>query len=309
MNRKYPLLLLIALLSFALRANCQESEDMPAPIAKAYLDQSYPGSSPKIFAKDYLTKDCGIYANVTFHPDLTTVCWTPNSTNDSIYKMGLFVGEKKNHQWLPFEEVRFLHPSYGHRSPYFSLDGQRLYFQGYLTSNEGWDQFERFYYLEKRGATWSDAVLLDTLFNKYAIHWQFSLDKQNNLFFSGDLRGVENTGGIYYSCFYKGSYHEPVFLFSNQDYGDAVFGPAISPAADYLLFARIHPRGSSNPRIFSIYVSFWKNETGWEEPKDLGEHLLMDANQPRISPDGKYIFFVGNDGYSYWVDSRILERI
>ncbi|RLD55259.1 MAG: hypothetical protein DRI97_09860 [Bacteroidetes bacterium] len=307
MNRIYPLLLLIALLSFTSRANCQESGDMRISDAASYLGQAYPGFTPKIFAKDYLNKDCGIYANVSFQPDLTTVCWTPNSSNDSIYRMGLFIGEKKDHQWLPYQEIRFLDSLHGHRSPYFSLDGKRLYFQGYLTSNEGWDQFERFYYVKMKGDAWSDPVLLDTLFNKYTVHWQFSLDRQNNLYFSGDLRGIENTGGIYCSSYEKGSFIEPVLLFSNQDYGDAVFGPAVSPSADYLLFARIHPRGSTNPRIFSIYVSFRNDESYWEKPMDLGGLLLMDANQPRISPDGKYIFFVGNDGFSYWVDSRILE--
>ena len=94
---------------------------------------------------------------------------------------------------MPYEEIRFLNADYGHRSPFFSADGKQLYFQGFLTNNEGWDQFERFYYVEKIEESWSDPVLLDTLFNKYAVHWQFSLDRQNNLYFSGDLRGVENT--------------------------------------------------------------------------------------------------------------------
>jgi len=310
MNKSPLLPLLLALLSLAAIANSQGSENMRSGAApSSYLDQPYPGNTPEIFARTYLAKECGIYANATFHPDLNMVCWTPNSSNDSLYKMGLFVGERKNNTWLPYEEIRFLNADYGHRSPFFSTDGKRLYFQGFLTSNEGWDQFEKFYYVEKIGKRWSDPVLLDTLFNKYAVHWQFSLDKQNNLYFSGDLRGVENTGGIYCSSYENGSYQEPVLLFSSQQYGDAVFGPAVSPAADYLLFARVHPRGSSNPRIFSIYVSFRNAESQWEEPLDLGELLLMDANQPRISPDGKYIFFVGNDGYSYWIDSSILESM
>ena len=83
-------------------------------------------------------------------------------------------------------------------------------------------------------------------------------------------------------------------IFSNNDFEEAVFGPAISPEGDYLLFARIHPRGSKNPRIFSIYISFQKSENKWSVPRDLGEISNMDANQPRISPDNKYIFFVGN---------------
>ena len=46
-----------------------------------------------------------------------------------------------------------------------------------------------------------------------------------------------------------------------------------------------------------------------EEPQDLGEPLMMDANQLRISPDGKYIFFVANNGFSYCLDSLIRERL
>jgi Tol biopolymer transport system component len=150
--------------------------------------------------------------------------------------------------------------------------------------------------------------LLDTIFNKYAVHWQFSLDKKNNLYFGGDLRGKENSGGIYFSKYQEGKYLEPVLIFKNIELNEAVFGPAISPMGDYILFARIHPRGSTNPRIFSIYISFRKSEYAWTEPKELGEKLKMDGNQPRISPDGRYIFFIGNDGMSYWVDAKIIDE-
>jgi Tol biopolymer transport system component len=144
------------------------------------------------------------------------------------------------------------------------------------------------------------------MLNKFAIHWQFSLDSENNLYFGGDLRGVEGTGGIYCSKFVKGKYQQPKLIFSNKEYGEAVFGPAISPDNTYLLFARVHPRGSSNPRIFSIYISFRKDDNGWTKPLELGEKLNMDGNQPRISPDGRYIFFIRNDGQAYWVDAKII---
>ncbi len=98
-------------------------------------------------------------------------------------------------------------------------------------------------------------------------------------------------------------------IFKNTVLSDAVFGPAISPDGSYILFARIHPRGSTNPRIFSIYISFKNIDNSWTEPRDLGERLKMDGNQPRISPDGKYIFFIGNDGLSYWVSAKIIEEL
>jgi len=141
------------------------------------------------------------------------------------------------------------------------------------------------------------------------MHWQFSLDHENNLYFGGDLRGVESTGGIYCSRFVHGKYQKPELIFSNQNYGEAVFGPAISPRNEFLIFARVHPRGSANPRIFSIYISFLKENGGWTEPRELGEKLNRDGNQPRISPDGKYIFFVGSDSQAYWMDAKIIKDL
>jgi Tol biopolymer transport system component len=57
-----------------------------------------------------------------------------------------------------------------------------------------------------------------------------------------------------------------------------------------------------------MYVSFKNKDDSWTEPYDLGDILKMDANQPSISPDGKYIFFISN-GQTFWVDTKIIEEL
>jgi len=286
---------------------CAQNTDFPL-LKGPYLGQEPPGMKPEIFAPNIFGPKDLVYANVTFAPDFTEACWTPNNGDTTQYHGGIMITQFSQGKWTVPSEVEFLDNDYSHRSPFYSYDGQRLYFQGYLRSNQGWDQEEKFYFVEKTSKGWTKPQLLDTIFNKYAVHWQFSLDRDHNLYFGGDLRGVENSGGIYFSKFVEGRYQEPVLIFGNAKYGEAVFGPVISPENDYLVFARVHPRGSTNPRIFSLYISFGKGEDDWSEPAELGEKLNMDGNQPRISPDGKYLFFVGNDSRAYWVDARIIEQ-
>ena len=304
---KKPIVLSCLLLVTSLTIYAQQS-DFPKQTG-IYLGQKPPGLTPTIFAPEIVITEHRVYANVTFNPELTEVCWTPNSADTTFWHGGiLFSMIKNNGVWSEPKEIRFLSEGYNHRSPYFGLNGRRLYFQGYQTIHQGWDQKEKFYFVEKTSQGWSEPILLDSIFNKYVVHWQFSLDSDNNLYFGGDLRGIENSGGIYCSKFVNGKYWEPELIFSNQQYGEAVFGPAISPDGSYILFARVHPRGSTNPRIFSIYICFQVGEDGWTKPLELGEKLNMDGNQPRISPDGKYIFFVGNDSQAYWVDAKIIEE-
>jgi hypothetical protein len=300
----------MAILIFLVLASSVYAQENAFPVLKGpYLGQNPPGITPEIFAPGIVSTEDRVYANVTFAPDFSEACWTPNSGDTLKWHSGLIISRYVGGEWTKPNEVRFLDAGYSHRSPFYSLDGKRLYFQGFLRSNQGWDQHEKFYFVEKSPVAWSEPQLLDTIFNKYAVHWQFSLDKHNNLYFGGDLRGGANSGGIYFSEFHDGRYLEPQLIFSNEQYGDAVFGPAISPNDDYIIFARVHPRGSTNPHIFSIYISFRKGEAAWSEPQQLGKKFDLDSNQPRISPDGKYIFFVSNDGVAYWVDAGIIEKL
>ena len=292
------------MLSLAVITKAQQDEF--SKLNYPYLNQKPPGITPELFAPGIVSTENRLYANVTFTPDINEVCWTPNSGDTTFWHGGIYYSKRGNSKWSEPIEIRFLEKGYSHRSPYFGHNGRRLYFQGYQITNKGWDQHEEFYYVEKTEQGWTKPVLLDSVFNKYAIHWQFSLDSANNIWFGGDQRGVDNTGGIYFSRLIDDKYQEPELIFSNSEFAEAVFGPAISPDNKYILFARVHPRDSTNPRIFSIYISFRNGDNHWTEPQELGEKLNMDGNQPRISPDGKYIFFVGNDSQAYWVDAKII---
>ena len=292
------------LVSKGARQSPQEFPDLRGK----YLGKKEPGLKPEVFAPRIVSTHTGVYSAIVFSPDLAEACWTPNDGNTIQNKGGFITTRIKNGKWTAPTYQGYLSAEYSHNSPFYSLDGKRLFFQGNLAGQPAMDMFEKFFYVEKNAEGWSKPKLLDSIFNKYSVHWQFSVDKNQNLYFGGALRGKDQTGGIYYAPFVNGNYLEPRLIFSDEKLRDYVFGPAISPDGDFLVFTRVLPRGLASPRIFSIHVSFRTDENEWTEPQDLGEKLEMDSNQPRISPDGKFLFFVSNDRLAYWVDAKIIEE-
>lgn len=286
-------------------SGCDTSPQQFPVLTTRYLGQNEPGTSPTLFSPGIVSTHSQVYGNIVFSPDFTEACWTPNDGNFVQYKGGFIMTTFQNGRWTAPVGKRFLGEDYNHRSPFYSSDGKRLYFQGHLKSLEGWDQQEKFYYVEKKGKSWSKPTLLDSIFNKYKVHWQFSLDKNHSLYFGGSVRGEKNTSGIYFSRYDDGTYIEPELVFSNKDLPDHIFGPAISPEGDYMIFTRVHPRGFANPRIFSLYISFRINDQ-WSTPEELGKKLQMDGNQVRITHDGKYIFYL-NKAQPYWISTDIIE--
>ena len=273
-----------------------------------YLGQKEPGLKPELFAEGIVSTHRNVYGNIVFSPDFKEACWTPNDGSMIHWHGGIITSKYMNGTWTAPKEISYLDDSYSHRSPFYSYDGKRLYFQGHLKDNQGFDQIEKFYCVSKTKEGWSEPTLLDPIFEIYSMHWQFSLDNNDNLYFGGKLRGKENSAGIYFSQKENGKYRKPELIFESQKLKDFVIGPAISPNGNYILFIRVHPRGYPSPRIFSMYVSFKNKDDSWTEPYDLGDILKMDANQPRISPDGKYIFFISN-GQTFWVDAKIIEEL
>ncbi len=86
--------------------------------------------------------------------------------------------------------------------------------------------------------------------------------------------------------------------------GTIDYTPFVSSDESFLLFSSNRPR-IGDKEDMHLYVSFRTGRT-WSTPARLFE---IQGRFPSISPDGKYLFFCGDDGNVYWVDAGVVEAL
>ncbi len=267
-----------------------------------YLGQTPPDTIPRLFAKGIVSTSRGLHANIDFSPRLDEACWTHGDT--------LYFIKIENGTWNMPKKLT-VKAGYSIDAPFYSFDGDRLYFVSGLRDSTGMMNDERVWFIERRGQSWSEPALFDSVVNAKPLHWQISMDRKGNVY----------TGAGHICCaqFENGAYHPLERLSSNINavpdsagpYAGEV-GPFISPDGDYLIFNRFSP-----PPAWSVafLISFRKNDGGWTDPIDLGERLGGGGMLARVSPDGKYLFFLSDRPGSarersiYWVDAAIINDL
>jgi hypothetical protein len=192
--------------------------------------------------------------------------------------------------------------------PFYSIDGERLYVM--IEPQEK----EEIWYFTKSGEEWTRPEPLDSVINSSSMHWQFSIDKGGNVYFSGR--------SILCARLIDGEYAPPKPLpspintagESQKQFREGLVGPCISPDGDYLIFTKF---SADRRKPIQLYISFKNMDGSWTEPRSLSEKLQTEGNDsaPRISPDGKYLFFQSvrkGSGVSrglYWVSTRVIEEM
>jgi hypothetical protein len=154
--------------------------------------------------------------------------------------------------------------------------------------------------MERTASGWSESVSVGEDVNSMGVHWQCSVDKDNHLYFS------EFEKNIYRSEYKNGEYQKPVKiteLFKN----DTLQGisPFISPDGDYLLFSAES----------KLHISFKRKDGSWTDRISLGDEINARGldGSPRVTPDGKYIFFVSAGERRpwgiYWISAAVIDRL
>ena len=263
-----------------------------------YLGQEPPDTIPQLFAKGIVSTRIGMYGTIVFSPDGREAFWKPE------YPKMLFT-EMEGDLWttpqvFPYEGKINV--------PFYSIDGERLYVMVEPQAKE------EIWYFTRNGEEWTRPEPLDSVINSISMHWQFSLDRIGNVYFSGN--------SILCARFVDGEYLPPeplpapisAAVAPQEQYREGLVGPCISPEGDFLIFTKF-----SSDRQFPIqlYVSFRDESDSWTEPQSLGDRLRTEGNDSaaRISRDGKYLFFQsvrrgrGASRGLYWVSTKVLDGL
>jgi hypothetical protein len=276
-----------------------------------YLGQKEPGVVSELFAPGIVSVKGGVHGNIVFTPDFCEAAWNPNYLVDG--KSLIYIMKNRSGKWEEPTEF-FLKEVFNYSEPFYSYDGNKLYYLSGAEDASGNAENEKIYYVKRLKTGWSEPEILSS--DLPAFHWQFSLDKENNLYFGGG--SPDKKGEIFISVYRNGKYSTPERLPSTINSNSSEFSPFISPDNMYLVFSRLIEKEKAPP-LMHLFVSFRNSSGEWSESQNLTEkiglpvqttYVMMSA--ARISPDGKYLFFsyfTGKDHMTYWVSAKIIEEL
>jgi hypothetical protein len=310
-NMKKSLMVLCVLGIAWLHAVAQQIDY--ASLTSKYLGQKEPGLKAELFAPGLVSIGEGVHGNIVFTPDFTEAAWHPNYKVDG--KALIYIMKYRKGRWESPTEF-FPKDGYNYSEPFYSYDGKKLYYLSGNIGTSGNAEKEKIFYVERQAEGWSAPKLLSSELDAYPIHWQFSLDRNENVYFGG--KSPDKQGEIYFSQYRDRRYLTPVRLPETINTGSPEFSPFIAPDSSYLVFTRMLVQKSGPPQL-NLLVSFRGNSNRWTEAQNLTARIempvqppVMMMGAPRITPDGRYLFFCSFNGKGhmvYWVSARIIEEL
>jgi ankyrin repeat protein len=285
-----------------------DKSDLRFPVLKGdYLGQTPPGDRPELFGLGIISSIWGLHSTAVFSPDGNEVYWAPMITfPGEIYSRGgLLMMKRVNGVWTPPYWASFSGPNGEDDVPFFSQDGKRIYFISRRPlAGEKEKGSESIWSADRTASGWSEPRPLDPNVNSINKHWEFSLDREGNVYFGGQAADSLGRQDIYLVRFSGGKYEKPVNLGAPINSAAGEETPFISPEGSYLIFER----------EYDLWVSFRGGDGAWSAPINLGPEVNSPSIElcPIVTADGKYLFFLSQrdgESYAYWVRAGVIEKL
>ncbi len=267
--------------------------------AQAYRGLPVPNMVARVFISSADFEPDSIHSSVAISLDGREIFWSV-ITNGQNPSFSIRFTRFENGAWTdpqvaPFSGVL------EDTNPFFSLDGQRLYY-----CQEGGPNGSELMAVERQGDGWSYPFSMGPAF--YGIHYQGTISIDGTIYFPIEV--IPNRRDIFKAPCIDGQYpaREPLQTDINSSFDDS--GPFIAPDESYLLFSSNRPGGYG---VKDIYISCRLPNGDWTTPENMG--YLINSGRfdtwVSLSPDGRYLFFQssGRQSYIYWIKALIIDYL
>ena len=83
--------------------------------------------------------------------------------------------------------------------------------------------------------------------------------------------------------------------------------PFIAPDESYLIF---DSENRNKKNGCALFISFKNRNGSWTEPRNMGDFINQEnAAMARVTTDGKYLFYGDADGCTWWISTKIFEKL
>jgi len=253
-----------------------------------YLGQKPPVKEPILFAPGIVSTSN--HSSVAISPDGKELYWCRNEK--------IWFTKLENGLWTEPEMIPFCKGDpYLYDNPFVTTDGKRMFFTSFRPGAVSMEK-ETIWYVERKISGWSDPIPVSTEINAMPVHWSISVSDSGTLYFDG--------GDICYSKLVNGLYKKPVKLGPEINTRYTEICPYIAPDESYILFVRLY----ETPTNSGIYISYRDKSGKWLPPVFvLGGDPKTGGVSPRISPDGKYLFFANGSEGMWWMPAGFIEEL
>jgi len=296
-----PLILILLLISCK---SFTESAD--------YLGQTYPDSTPVIFAPGIVSKKGRLEHGISFTPDTRELAFGILNKDDLSGE--IFYSRKINEKWtepMVFEPLKnkcvYL--------PYFSPNGKSLL---YTQSKPDTDNvYTDIWMIEKINDDWVAPKIIQAPLSSTSREANACMTYDGTLYFSSNRNcdGKENchTADLFYSKLVDNQYQsvDVISEFISSHDEESVF---ISPKEEYIIFCRY----TDDETWVDLYISYRDIHNNWIEPQIIDSTINSKDwdRRPFVSIDNKFLFFtrlqIGEKGLTesdiFWVNTSKLFK-
>jgi hypothetical protein len=268
--------------------------------ADAYLAQTPPGDTPKVFAPELLVKDSGIAMDRSaFSPDGKEFYYC--------YAQHWFDAKGNKIKYFKYADNKWNGPfvlNQGHYAPTFSADENTIYFIG---GGKG-----MVFQSHRTDTGWSpEEVYLKRNYGLYDFMPTFS----GKIYVASNINGNINDYTSYDICLLPSSDKDTMA----QTLGTPLNTPGfngdffIAPDESYIVISA----NETKDYECELHISFHKKDGTWTKPVSLGP-LINDGIAHRwgeyVTPDNKYLFYSKGtsekDCHIYWVRfDELLQKL